>query len=126
MTKEKGFPIDKLPFETPTRRVYVCGDFVGNYSHVRNSYQPVLQSVGILHEKLTGVSIPMMTQHIVSLRKFSLTNWTLHVGGIPSPVTSSEEGEAEEEAGEEEEVRGSLSIENPFSFVIRSRQTLRD
>ena len=30
-----------------------------------------------------------MTQYIVSPRKFSLTNWTLHVGGLPSPVTSS-------------------------------------
>jgi hypothetical protein len=29
-------------FETPTRRVYVCGDFVGNFSYVRNSYQPVV------------------------------------------------------------------------------------
>jgi hypothetical protein len=28
-------------FETPTRRAYVCGDFVGNYLYVRNSYQPV-------------------------------------------------------------------------------------
>ena len=35
-----------------------------------------------------------------------------------------EEGEAEEEEVEEE-LRGSLSIGNPFSFVIRSRQTLR-
>ena len=33
--------------------------------------------------------------------------------------------EAEEEAEAEEEVRGSLSIGNPFSFVMRSRQTLR-
>ena len=32
----------------------------------------------------------------------------------------------EEEAEVEKEVRGSLSIRNPFSFVIRSRQTLRD
>ena len=37
-----------------------------------------------------------------------------------------EEGEAEEETEAEEEVRGSISIGNPFSFVIRSRQTLRD
>ena len=44
-------------FKTPTNRVYVCGDFVGNYSYVRNSYQPVLQSVGILHEELTDVTV---------------------------------------------------------------------
>jgi hypothetical protein len=37
-----------------------------------------------------------------------------------------EEGEAEEEAEVEEEMRGSLLIGNSFSFVIRSRQTLRD
>jgi hypothetical protein len=43
-------------FETLTRRVYVCGDFVGNYSYVRNSYHPVLKSVGILHEELTDVT----------------------------------------------------------------------
>jgi hypothetical protein len=30
---------------------------VGNYSYVRNSYQPVLQSVGILHEELTDVTV---------------------------------------------------------------------
>jgi hypothetical protein len=30
-----------------------------------------------------------MTQHIASPRKFLLTNWTLHVGGLPSPLTSS-------------------------------------
>jgi hypothetical protein len=29
------------------------------------------------------------TQHIVSPRKSSLTNWTLHVGGFPSPVITS-------------------------------------
>ena len=38
-----------------------------------------------------------------------------------------EEEKAEEEEEEtEEEVRGSLSIGNPFSFVIRSRQILQD
>ena len=35
-------------------------------------------------------------------------------------------GEAEVEKEAEEEVRESLSIGNPFSFVIRSRQTLLD
>ena len=42
-------------FEIPTRRAYVCGDFVGNYLYVRSSYQPVRQSVGILHEEVTDV-----------------------------------------------------------------------
>jgi hypothetical protein len=40
-----------------------------------------------------------------------------------------EEEEEEEDAEgweEEEEVRGSLSIGNPFSFVIRSRKTLQE
>ena len=31
-------------------------DFVGNYLYVRNAYQPVLQSVGILHEEVTDVT----------------------------------------------------------------------
>jgi hypothetical protein len=31
----------------------------------------------------------VLLNDIVSPRKFSLTNWTLHVGGFPSPVTSS-------------------------------------
>jgi hypothetical protein len=43
-------------FETSTRRVYICGDFVENYSYVRNSYQLVIQSVGILHEEVTDVA----------------------------------------------------------------------
>jgi hypothetical protein len=59
-------------FEAPTRRAYVYGDFVGNYSYVRNSYQLVLQSVGILDEEVSdvtferpsassSVNIPVMT-----------------------------------------------------------------
>jgi hypothetical protein len=31
-------------FEAPTRMIYICGDFVGNYSYVSNSHQSVLQS----------------------------------------------------------------------------------
>ena len=50
-------------FETPTRRVYVCGDFVKNYSYVKNSYQPVLQSVGILHEEVTDVTFEQPKYH---------------------------------------------------------------
>jgi hypothetical protein len=50
-------------FETHTRRVYVCGDFVGNYSYVRNSYQPVLQSVSILHEEVMDVTFERPTYH---------------------------------------------------------------
>jgi hypothetical protein len=79
--------------------------------YVRNSYQPVRQSVGILHEEVTDVIFERPIYHetkpfqfyqleiilkddrlrvcIVSPRKFSLTNWTLHVDGLPSPVTSS-------------------------------------
>jgi hypothetical protein len=52
-----------LAFETPTRRVYVCGDFVGYYSYVRNSYQSVLQSVGILHEEVTDVTFERPIYH---------------------------------------------------------------
>ena len=50
-------------FDTPTRRAYVCGDFVENYSYVRNSYQPVLQSVGILHERVTDVTFERPIYH---------------------------------------------------------------
>jgi hypothetical protein len=48
-------------FETPTKRVYVYGDFVGNYSYVRN--QPVLQSVGILHEEVMDVTFERPIYH---------------------------------------------------------------
>ena len=50
-------------FETPTRRVYVWGDFVENYSFVRNSYQPVPQSIGILHEEVTDVTFERPIYH---------------------------------------------------------------
>jgi hypothetical protein len=38
-------------------------DIVGNYSYVRNSYKPVLQSVGILHEEVTDVTFERPTYH---------------------------------------------------------------
>jgi hypothetical protein len=47
-------------------------------------------------------------------------------GGGGGGIGSIGGGEAEAEEEAKEEVRGSLSIGNPFSFVIRSRQTLRD
>jgi hypothetical protein len=58
------FNVSFVPaFETPTIRVYVGGDFVGNYSYVRNSHQPVLQSVGILHEEVTDVTFERPIYH---------------------------------------------------------------
>jgi hypothetical protein len=66
---------DEEAFETPTRMVYVCGDFVGNYSYDRNSYQPVLQSVGILHEELPDVTFE---------RNLSILSIGNHPEGRPS------------------------------------------
>jgi hypothetical protein len=40
---------------TPTRRIYVCCDFVEN-SYVRDSYIPVLQSLSVLSEDVTDVT----------------------------------------------------------------------
>ena len=64
-------------FETPTKRVYVCGDFVGNYSYVRNSYQPVLQSVGILHEELSDVTFEPPIYHKTKTFQFYQLEITL-------------------------------------------------
>ena len=64
-------------FETPTRRVYACWDFVRNYSYVRNSYQPVLQSVGILHEELTNVTFERPIYHEKKTLKFYQLEITL-------------------------------------------------
>ena len=64
-------------FETLTRRVYVCGDFVGNYSYVRNSYHPVLQSVGILHEELTDVTFERPIYHETKTFQFYQLEITL-------------------------------------------------
>jgi hypothetical protein len=64
-------------FETPIRRVYVCGDFVGNYSYVENSYQPILQSVGILHEELTDVTFERPIYHETNTFQFYQLEITL-------------------------------------------------
>jgi hypothetical protein len=64
-------------FETPTRRVYVCGAFLVNYSYVRNSYQPVLQSVGILHEELTDVTFEQPKYHETKTFQFYQLEITL-------------------------------------------------
>ena len=64
-------------FETPNRRVYICGDFVGNYSYVRNSYQPVLQSVGILHEELADVTFERPIYHKTKTFQFYQLEITL-------------------------------------------------
>jgi hypothetical protein len=66
-----------LAFETPTRRVYVCGDFVGYYSYVRNSYQSVLQSVGILHEEVTDVTFERPIYHETKPFQFYQLEMTL-------------------------------------------------
>jgi hypothetical protein len=60
-----------------TRRVYVCGDFVGNYSYDRNSYQPVLQSVGILHEELPDVTFERPIYHETKIFQFHQLEITL-------------------------------------------------
>jgi hypothetical protein len=70
MTKEKGFPIDRLPLTSSA------------YTSSSASFSPSSSA-------FSCVNIPGMTQHIVSSRKLSFTNWTLHVGGLPSPVNSS-------------------------------------
>jgi hypothetical protein len=64
-------------FETPTRMVYVCGDFVGNYSYVINSYQSVLQSVGILQEELTDVTFERPIYHETKTFQFYQLEITL-------------------------------------------------
>ena len=64
-------------FETPTRRVYVWGDFVGNYSNVRKAYHPVLHSVGILHEELTDVTFERPKYHETKTFQFYQLEITL-------------------------------------------------
>ena len=64
-------------FETPTRRAYVYGDFVGNYSYVRNSYQLVLQSVGILDEEVSDVTFERPIYHETK-NPFNFINWKNH------------------------------------------------
>jgi hypothetical protein len=47
---------------TPTRRIYVCCDFVEN-SYVRKSYIPVLQSLSVLNEDVTDVTFENPIYH---------------------------------------------------------------
>ena len=64
-------------FEAPTRMIYICGDFVGNYSYVSNSHQPVLQSDGILHEEVTGVTFERPIYHETKPFQFYQLEMTL-------------------------------------------------
>jgi hypothetical protein len=79
-------------FETLTRRAYVCEDFVGNYSYVRNSYQPVLQSVGILHEEVADATFERPIYHETKPFQFyqleiTLKDDRLRVCGISANVS---------------------------------------
>jgi hypothetical protein len=47
---------------TPTRRIYVCCDFVDN-SYVRDWYIPVLQSLSVLNEDVTDVTFENPIYH---------------------------------------------------------------
>ena len=47
---------------TPTRRIYVCRDFVEN-SYVRDSYIPVLQTLSVLNEDVTDVTFENPIYH---------------------------------------------------------------
>ena len=68
----------------PTRRIYVCCDFVDN-SYVRDTYIPVLQSLSVLSEGVTDVTFenPIyyqvrggIGQHIeISMRDDNLEIW---------------------------------------------------
>ena len=49
---------------TPTRRLYVCCDFVDN-SYIKNSYIPVLQSFSDLNEDATDVTFENPIYHRV-------------------------------------------------------------
>jgi hypothetical protein len=64
-------------FEAPTRMIYICGDFVGNYSYVSNSHQPVLQSDGILHEEVTAVTFERPIYHETKPFQFYQLEMTL-------------------------------------------------
>ena len=49
---------------TPTRRIYVCCNFVDN-SYVKDSYIPVLQSLSVLNEDVTDVTFENPIYHRV-------------------------------------------------------------
>ena len=49
---------------TPTRRIYVCCDFVDN-SYVKDSYIPVLHSLSVLNENVTDVTFENPIYHRV-------------------------------------------------------------
>jgi hypothetical protein len=49
---------------TPTRRIYVCCDFVDN-TFVRDSYIPVLQSLSVLNEDVPDVTFENPIYHRV-------------------------------------------------------------
>ena len=47
---------------TPTRRIYVCCNFVDN-SYVRDSYIPVLQSWSVVNEDVIDVTFKNLIYH---------------------------------------------------------------
>jgi hypothetical protein len=50
-------------FETPTRRAYVCEDFVGNYSYVRNSKIYFYRICNITHETVNHAAAVAVVEY---------------------------------------------------------------
>jgi hypothetical protein len=73
---------------TPTRRIYVCCNFVDN-SYVKDSYIPVLQSLSVLNEDVTDATFENPFKQLSIWRLVIPLSTFLLLGGRPPPSMSS-------------------------------------
>ncbi len=64
-------------FETPTSRIYVCSNIVGESSYVRDTYIPILQSVSIRNNEISDIIFERPIYRPVSSSNLQIFDITL-------------------------------------------------
>lgn len=64
-------------FETPTSRIYVCSNIVGESSYVRDTYIPILQSISIRNNEISDIIFERPIYRPVSCSNLQIFDITL-------------------------------------------------